>query len=102
MKSRAEYRTRRKAARIDAYRMWSKLERNQFYNASTHVSKDAFIARCANYLRRQRRLQYYIKKHGIILDDKRYKKGELRRCPINQHYLRLLHMNWPFRNQRKE
>lgn len=97
MKSRAEYQKRRKAARIDAYLMWSRLfERNQFNNASTHVSKDVFVARYANYLRRRKRLQYYIKKHGIVVDGKRYKEDELHRCQINQCYLRLLHMNWPF------
>lgn len=78
MKSKAEYRERRIKYMINACFSWARLsEEERAWYASRGISRDAYIRKHSRSNRRRDRSYQYFKKHGIIANVKRIRRGEL-------------------------
>lgn len=78
MKSRAEYQKRKIKSQIDAYFSWAGLsEEGRAWYASLGMTQDAYIGKCSRIIRHMDRAYQYVKKHGVIVNGKRIRKGEL-------------------------
>ena len=79
MKSRAEYQKRRAVSRWKMYSIWfsemSTEERQSYLDMG--YTLESFVNRCSRELRHLDRKYQYIKKHGVIVNGKRIRKGEL-------------------------
>ena len=77
MKSKAEYRERRIKYLINACFSWARLsEEERAWYASRGMPKDVYIRKCSRSNRRRDRSYQYFKKHGIIANVKRIRRGE--------------------------
>lgn len=82
MKSKAEYQKRQAVSRREAYAAWSSVlsaEDRQWYQ-DMGFTRETFINRYSRIIRKMKRLQYHIKKHGVIVDGQRCRICELCCC----------------------
>lgn len=78
MKSRTEYRERRIKYIINACFSWARMsEEEHAWYASRGMPKDVYIRKCSRSTRRMDRWYQYVKKHGIIINGERIRRGEL-------------------------
>lgn len=78
MKSKAEYRERGTKYMIEACFSWARLSKEkQALYASKGISMDAYMRKHSRNNRRIDRWNYYVKKHGIIINGKRIRRGKL-------------------------
>ena len=78
MKSRTEYLERKMKYLIDACFSWARLsEEEQAWYTSRGMPKHVYIRKRSRNNRRMDRRYQYIKKHGIITNGKRIRRGEL-------------------------
>lgn len=78
MKSRAEYRERKMKYAIDACFSWARMsEEERAWHASRGMPKDVYIRKCSRNTRRLDRWCHYVKKHGIIINGERIRRGKL-------------------------
>nr|DAK55670.1 MAG TPA: hypothetical protein [Caudoviricetes sp.] len=78
MKSRAEYRERRIKYMIEACFSWGRMsEEERAWHASRGISRDVYIRKCSRSTRQMDRWCQYVKKHGIIINGERIRRGKL-------------------------
>lgn len=78
MKSKAEYRERKMKYMDDACFSWAeKSKEERAWYANRGMPKDVYIRKCSRSTRRMDRWYQYVKKHGIIINGERIRRGEL-------------------------
>ena len=78
MKSRTEYRERKMKYLINACFSWARMsEEKHAWYASRGMPKDVYIRKCSRSTRRMDRWHQYVKKHGIIINGERIRRGKL-------------------------